>query len=148
MNARVFSALLVIISVTAIATAGGQNAGFAFVGGFLGVMIGISWYFHSCRSSQPSTIETTIATAWLFVRRLVGFIGAVFFLFASVMVAFALFPQAAQLSILYRLGAAALFLVASGFCISVAIFGHERRSSLGVDIARHHENKRRYRWRW
>ena len=148
MNARAFSELLVITGVVAIATAGGSNAGFAFIGGFLGVMIGISWYFHSCRSGQPFSIEATIATTWLFVRRLVGFIGAVFFLCLAVMVAFALFPQADQISILYRLGAAVFFLLASGFCISVAIFGHERRSGLRVDIARHRENKRRYRWRW
>jgi len=148
MNGRVALILLVFLAVVAVVKAEGLNAKAAFVFAFVAVMIGISGYFYSHRSDPPSTVETLAANAWLFVRRLVGFVGAIFFLFSSIMIGLALFPRAAELSLLYRLGAALFLLLASGFCISVAIFGHERRSGLGIDIARHHENKRRYRWRW
>ena len=148
MSGRVALLLLVFVAIVASVKADGLNSKAAFVFAFVSAMIGIAWYFYSRRSAPPSTFEILAANTWLFVRRLVGLVGAIFFLFATVMVAFALFPRAAELSLLYRLGTALFLLLASGFCISVAIFGHERRSGPLDDIARHRENKRRYHWRW
>lgn len=149
MNSRIALILLIFVAIVAAVKSGGINEGAVFVFTFVAIMIGISWYFYSRRSAAPTTFEILAANTWLFVRRLVGLVGALFFLFASVMVGFALFPRAAELGLLYRLGTALFLLLASAFCIWVAIFGQgPNRYALRDDIALHNENKRRYRWRW
>ena len=149
MSGRVALLLLLFVAVVAVVKADGLNGKAVFVFSFVAVMIGISWYFYSRRSALPSTLEILAANTWLFVRRLVGFVGAIFFFFCSVMVGFALFPRAAELTLLYRIGTAPFLLLVSAFCIWVAIFGQgPNRHAWRDDVALHHENKRRYRWRW
>lgn len=148
MNSRAALLLLIFVAIVAVAKSGGLNEKAVFVFTFVAIFIGIAWYFYSRRSAPPTTFEILAANTWLFVRRLVGFVGALFFLVVSVMVGFALFPRAAELGLLERLGAALFLLMGSFFCIWVAIFGQgPNRYAWRDDIALHNENKRRYRWR-
>jgi drug/metabolite transporter (DMT)-like permease len=116
---------------------------------FVGVPICIILYFQTRRSAPPSTFETIAANIWLFLRRLICFIGATLFLFASVVSGFNLFSSGTEHPLLSRIGVALAFLLLAAFCIGVAILGKKRRTSpLREDIIQHRENKRRYRWRW
>jgi hypothetical protein len=149
MNLRVVLILLVILATAAVAEAGGINekAVFAFLFGT--VFICISWYFYSQRAKPPSAVETAAATIWLSIRRLVGFVGAAFFVFASVMIGFALYDRAVEMSLFQRLGSSLFMLAMAAYCVWVAVFGQgERRTDWRDDVALHNENKRRYRWRW
>ena len=149
MNGRTALLLLAFLGFVAVAQAGGINGKAIFAFTFVAVMIGISWFFYSRRSASPSTFETVAANVWLVLRRLVGFVGAIFFLAASVAVGFNLFSPALQQSLLPRIGVALFLLLASAFCIWVAIFGQRpNRYAWRDDVALHRENKRRYRWRW
>lgn len=149
MNWRVVLTLLVILATAAVAEAGGINekAVFAFL--FGAVFICIAWYFYSQRAKPPSAVERAAANTWLSVRRLVGFVGAAFFVFASVMIGLALYDRVAEMSLLQRLGSSLFMLAMAGYCVWIAVFGQgERRTDWRDDVALHRENKRRYRWRW
>ena len=149
MNGRTALILLVFIALVAAAQSGGINGKAIFVFTFVAVMIGISWFFYSRRSTQPSALETFAANIWLFLRRLVGFVGAIFFLVASVAVGFNLFSPALEHSLPSRIGVAIFLLLVSAFCIWVAIFGQgPNHYAWRDDVALHRENKRRYHWRW
>jgi hypothetical protein len=149
MNSRVALLLLAFIAAVAVVKADGVNGKTVFIFSFVAVMIGISWFFYSRRSKPLSTAEIVAANTWLILRRLVGFAGAAFFVFASVMIGFALYQRAAELSFMARLGSALFMLAMAAFCVWVAVFGQgPRRYDWRDDVALHRENKRRYRWRW
>lgn len=149
MNTTTALFALAFTAVIAVAEAGGVNGRSVFSFSFVAVMIGISWFFNSRRSKAPTLVEGAAAYAWLVVRRLVGFAGALFFVFAAIMIGFALYQRAVELSFLARLGAAFFMLAMAAFCVWVAVFGQGlRRYDWRDDVALHHENKRRYHWRW
>lgn len=149
MNGRTALLLLAFLGFVAVAQAGGINGEAIFVFTFVAVMIGIAWFFSSRRTTSPSTLETVAANTWLFVRRLVGFVGAILFLIASVAVGFNLFAPAGEQDLLSRVVVALILILASAFCIWVAIYGQgSNRYAWRDDVALHRENKRRYRWRW
>lgn len=152
MTAPVVLSLLVVMAIVAVAEADGLNEKAVFGFCFVAVFIGISWYFYSRRGKPPSAAETTAATAWLLVRRLVGFAGAAAFIFMSAMIGFTLYHRVNEIPLAEALAAAAsaLFCLGlAGLCVWVAIFGQgERRGEWRDDVALHNENKRRYRWRW
>lgn len=148
MNGRVAILLLAFVAAVAVVKADGVNGKAVFIFSFVAVMIGISWFFSSRRAKAPSAFEIAVANTWLIFRRIVCSVGALFFVFAAVMIGFSLFQRAAEQSLMGRLGAAFSMLAIAAFCVWVGIFGQgERRSDWRDDVELHRENKRRYHWR-
>lgn len=147
MNGRLAVLSLVFVAVLAVAEADGFNSKSAFLFSFVAVPIGIAWFFYSRRTESVSAFETAAANIWLLVRRLVCFAGALLFLYGAVMVGFALFQRAIELSVFERIVLTILMLAMAAFCVWVAIFGQgPNRYAFRDDIELHRENKRRYRW--
>ena len=141
--------LLVISAIMAIVKTGGVNLSTLFVFTFIATLIGIVWFFSARRSKPVTTFEKVAATTWLFIRRLVGIIGALFFLMLALAIAFNLIEGTASIGILKRLGYALFVLWVSIFCLWVVIYGQGwNRFALKDDVELHRENKKRYGWRW
>jgi hypothetical protein len=137
--------LLALTAVMAVMIAEGINDTTIVVFAPLASMIGVSWYFYSRRSKPLTLIEKVAANSWLFIRRLVGFIGALVFVAIAVFV----FLPASDLTWQSRLGAVLFFLILSAFSLWVAIYGQgNNRYQFKDDIELHRHNKRRYKWRW
>ena len=141
--------LLLFAAVVAIAKSGGLTEKAFFVFAFAATFIFIPWLFYFWRGKPPSVAEKIVANVWLFIRRFVGFVGAVFFFIVATMIAFGLFDRAANLPMLTRLGFSLFLIGAAIFCVWVAIFGQGWvRADWKDDVTLHRENKKRYRWRW
>jgi hypothetical protein len=137
--------LLALTAVMAVMIAEGINDTTIVVFAPLASMIAVSWYFYSRRSKPLTLIEKVAANSWLFIRRLVGFIGALVFVAIAVFV----FLPASDLTWQSRLGAVLFFLILSAFSLWVAIYGQgNNRYQFKDDIELHRHNKRRYKWRW
>lgn len=143
-----FSAVIAYLEYLATDT---DWTGFFLLFLFLSLSIGFVWFLSQGRSKSPSTSESVIASSWLWFRRVVSFSGAVLFLVGAVWFPIYGNPFRAgeHLTFLEGIVAILFILALAALCVWVGIFGQ------GVsprdwrdDVALHHENRRRYHWRW
>jgi hypothetical protein len=98
----------------------------------------IPMYFQSRRSKAPTQAETFFATAWLWLRRVLGWLLALMFLVASFSAAFSgrnLVP------------AVVFFVLAAAMGYFGWVGQGPSRGQMKDDIKLHKENKERYKWK-
>lgn len=141
--AIIFVAMATIVSVL---LAGGFNSKAAFSFLFFLVIVSIPWFFFTRLPRQPSQFESIAATGWLWARRIICGVGAIFFLY--LFVAF-LGEKAPGTGWMEKLVVAAGCLLIAMFCFWVGVFGQgKNRADWSDDVKLHQENKQRYKWRW
>lgn len=143
MNTPTYLVLLLVFAVMAFLK-GGADKGTLYIFFAAAALCAIPWYFGTRDRTKPASfIEKTLATLWVWFRRLIGFtiggglIAGGFFMATS--------PVGAQ-SLSNLLGA--LGLAAFGaFVVYLGMFGQgHKKHDFRDDIRLHQENKRRYRW--
>jgi hypothetical protein len=148
MDTRTLIFALAFVALLMIAREGGINGKVVFVTCFVSVIYGIPWYFYKRRATFPTKFEIIAATVWLWIRRIVGLVGALFFFAISVITAFGLFPIFPGCDLIERIGYAIFLLIVALFSFWVGIFGQGlRRGEWRDDVELHRENKKRYHWR-
>jgi hypothetical protein len=148
MNTRIVIFALAFVALLMIAREGGINGKVVFVTCFVSVIYGIPGYFYKRRATSPTRFEIIAATVWLWIRRIVGLVGALFFLVISVISAFDLFPIFPGCDLIERIGYAIFLLIVAIFSLWVAIYGQGlRRGEWKDDVELHRENMKRYHWR-
>ena len=149
MNWLAAALLLAAIAPLALLAAGGLNARAAFVLASVTTCVLFVTYFSSRAHRPAGRTESVMATAWLFVRRMVGFLGAATLIAGAVVVGFAVTPVLESVSLLLRVLLALVLAAVGCFCAWVGVFGQGAdRYSFKDDVALHLANKRRYKWRW
>ncbi|MDD2761731.1 MAG: hypothetical protein PHH11_15745 [Methylomonas sp.] len=107
------------------------------------VAFGISNYFNSRKTDEPSRIEAVAAFTWLLIRRVVCFTAA--FIFAAAAIGM-LFDTDGWAERLVRSGLSLMMAVFFGW---VGVYGQGwNRYKITDDLALHRKNKDRYKWRW
>lgn len=107
----------------------------------------IPFYFetHRNRDKEASVTETLLATAWLWIRRIIGFIGGSLFILAGIWGFFVPMGRYSNLDHIYFSTAAVLIGL---FCYWVALRGQGyRQVSLKDDSQLHAINRKRYKWK-
>ncbi len=100
------------------------------------------------QDGAPTGTETRLATAWLLVRRIVAYGGALIFtLFALVMAVYGVYGAPEQGPWVVALEALVLLALALCF-VWFARVGRGHTYDYRDDMAAHERRKRRYGWRW
>jgi hypothetical protein len=149
MNRLAAALLIAAIAPLALLAAGGLNARAAFVFASVTACVLFVTYFSSRAHRAAGRTESVVATAWLFVRRTVGFLGAVTLIGGAVVVGFGMSPALESVSLVLRVPLALVLAAVGCFCAWVGVFGQGAdRYSFKDDVALHLANRRRYKWRW
>jgi hypothetical protein len=143
MNTPTYLVLLLVFAVV-LFLKGGTDKGVLYIFLAAAALCAIPWYFGTRDRTKPaSLVEKTLATLWVWFRRLIGLtlgggliVGGLFMATSSKVV-----PSLSNF--LGALGLAAF----GAFVVYLGIFGqgHEKHD-FRDDIRLHRENKRRYRW--
>jgi hypothetical protein len=124
--------VLAIVAVIAVITSGGFNNKALFIFTFVAVLLGISYYFGSRKSLEPSKTEKIAALIWLIIRRIVGFVGTIFFF--GVAIKYLFFSEV----LLHAFWPSIAVIAAGIFCIWVAVYGQGwNRIAWKDDVALH-----------
>jgi len=112
---------------------------------FVAGLIGVHYYFQSRRSVTASTTEKVLATAWLWVRRLVCFFAVFLCLCGSLYAFYCLGTGAFSAMTIVGLAAS----IAFGYIfLHYGIYGAGlSRFSFSEDKPVHEQRKKRYGWR-
>ena len=149
MNWLAAALLVAAIVPLALFAAGGLNAQAAFVFASVPAGVLLVTYLSSHAHRPASRTESVIATAWLFFRRMVGFLAAVIFLAGAVAAGCGVTPALESVSLVLRVPLALVLVAVGCLCAWVGVFGQgANRYSWKDDVALHSANKRRYKWRW
>jgi hypothetical protein len=110
-------------------------------------LLAIPAYFENRRARfrTPSTIERIAARSWLWLRRVVGGLGAALFLLAAVA---GIVSPPSSASTLERLVMPLVMLGLVGLCVWIAWVGQgPHRHLWRDDLKLHRDNQKRYRWK-
>jgi hypothetical protein len=109
---------------------------------FISLFLVFCWYINPFRIGDPSKLRVLLARIWIMFRRLIFFIGAVFFALGSIVF------WSVDISFWFKLGATFSFLLMSSFLIFAAIFGQGwNKASFKDDIKLYEKVKEKYKWR-
>lgn len=144
MNAKTCFALVALLALLLLLEQG------VSLGSIVAVLVvatlaAIPWYFGTRdRSVKPSTLERTLATLWLWFRRIVGIGAGAIFLWAGWGIARSGASDNGATSPLLD---GAFIALLGLFCIYIGIFGQGwNRADWRDDIDLYRHNKRRYKW--
>ncbi len=111
---------------------------------FVLVPIGVEYYFNNKKLSEPTIAERKVANLWVWIRRFVCFVGAIFFLASAVIM-----ERHKNLVFWKEIGFRVLLVYGAIFCVWVGINGRKSQTStFGEDVVYHKNNKQRYKWPW
>ena len=143
MNTPTYFVLLLVFAVVSFLK-GGADKGSFYIFFAAAALCAIPWYFGTRDRTKPaSVIEKTLATLWVWFRRLIGLTIGGGLIAGGVFTATSSRVAPSLSNLLGALGLAAF----GAFVVYLGIFGQgHSQSDFRDDLRLHKENKRRYRW--